>query len=561
VKKLIGKYSQINHPLQVVGLIVVTASFFILAIEPISDIDIWWHLATGRHICQTGSLLNHDPFGLAGRAISPDREIILNGYWLSQIILYKVFIFSAEQGMVIFRAVLISLPIVVTFLYFRIRNISFEVAILASLLLGWGLVYVPGLRPNHLTLLLVPIFFILLAAVGFSAEMDEKKQYNLRAAILLPPFMLLWANLHGGFLLGVAVLALFIVFESGSILHSGNPKKRLMILWGIIVLAIFSTLLNPNGLNIYMQFIQSQGGLIQQKSSEYLSPFVLAKRDILVYWPYFFALFLFIAILFLNRLKISLTKLAIVSFLFLVSTTAFRYAPFFISGFVVFIFDKYEIRRRENNTLKVFTAGVTLALIVLLAWQAVRQVSESYRVLSENPVNERRFPEEAVAFLQSHELSGNIFNHFNWGGYLAWHAPGQLVTFIDGRSLNLRLFDAYTRVLWLPDKTKRILDSNQIDIILVPRLNPFTGELYKLTDYLWQTPEWSFVYHDEVSMVFLRRNAFPNSKLPEIKNRSVIYRDVLKDIAFMEQTSGMNRDLYAAQQFAYLRLGKSSSSQ
>jgi hypothetical protein len=114
----------------------------------------------------------------------------------------------------------------------------------------------------------------------------------------------------------------------------------------------------------------------------------------------------------------------------------------------------------------------------------------------------------------------------NWGGYLAWRQLPGSKSFIDGRSLSLPLLHAYTRVLWLPDEAQKILDEHNVDLIMVPRLNPFTGELYALTDFLWKSPEWRLVYRDRLAMILTRSKSFDVVEI----DKSWIYRDVLSDV-------------------------------
>jgi hypothetical protein len=42
------------------------------------------------------------------------------------------------------------------------------------------------------------------------------------------------------------------------------------------------------------------------------------------------------------------------------------------------------------------------------------------------------YPEKAVTYLRAHPFEGNVFSHYNWGGYLIWQYPEKKV-FVDGR--------------------------------------------------------------------------------------------------------------------------------
>ena len=168
------------------ALIALAVAFF----APLADSDIWWHLATGRHLVQTREFLSADPFGLAGTQITPGRELILNGYWLSQILFYGLHQLFGPVGIVVLRVVLLLVP-PLSILVYGWRRVPFSpVLVFLALLVGWAMVDVSGIRPNHLTVAIVPLFFILLAEVGYAADRKQGGAYNLKIAWLLPLLML-----------------------------------------------------------------------------------------------------------------------------------------------------------------------------------------------------------------------------------------------------------------------------------------------------------------------------------------------------------------------------------
>jgi hypothetical protein len=505
-----------------VGLFAVAAGLIV----PIADIDLWWHLATGRHLMQTGQFLSEDPFSIAGTQISPERELILNGYWLSQILFYGIYRAFDLMGIVFLRAALLLVPPVAALVFGWRRAPWSPVVVLLSLLCGWAMLGVSGIRPNHLTVAFVPLLFILLESVGYAAE-RQGAGYSLRKAWLLPPFMLVWANLHGGFLAGIAIIFLFVLSETVTQAYQKGPLKPVLHLWGIALVSVLATLLSPVGVQIYIQFLSSSSEFVVQRTSEYLSPFTLAQQGVFIYWPYFILLAVSLSVVALTRFRMSTTKLLLIFALIIVSLTAFRYAPLFVGGAVMLMMsDVQRLFDKAKEVIRLPIMIATISLALFLTFHVVSGFSQGIGRLSNGAVDLARFPVAAVDFLEKQNLSGVFFNHMNWGGYLAWRQLPGSKSFIDGRSLNLPLLHAYTRVLWLPDEAQKILDEHNVDLIMVPRLNPFTGELYALTDFFWKSPEWRLVYRDRLAMILTRSKSF---NVVEI-DKSWIYRDVLSDV-------------------------------
>ncbi|MDH3999479.1 MAG: hypothetical protein OET90_11670, partial [Desulfuromonadales bacterium] len=476
-------------------LFVLFLALFCLLVKPLADIDLWWHLATGRHLLETKAFLTNDPFGLAGDAITPGREIILNSYWLAQLFFYLAHRLFDDKGLVLLRAVILSLPALCVILHYRRHKLESAAALLVAGLVGWGMLSVSGFRPNHLTVAFIPLLLMLMHSVGY---VEDERDYNLHRAAILPFFMLIWANLHGGFILGVALLGGYLVCESLTHVIRRNPLRPLVSLWGVVVLSMLLTLATPNGWTVYLQLFGFEGSAIQKKTSEYLSPFVLAQNGVLVYWPYFIFLAICLIVLLL-KLRTPSTKWLLALALLLISLSAFRYAPLFLGGAAILLASEISQLCRRFSFVRTGASLCAVALVLLLAISAApHSVAQAKSALNQ-PVDANRFPVKAVDFLLERPLRGNTFNHFNWGGYLAWRAPGRLVPFIDGRSLNTDLFTLYTRGLWIPQEAQSIFDKHQVDVLLLPRLNPFTGELYLLTDFLWKSRNWAFVYRDESS--------------------------------------------------------------
>jgi hypothetical protein len=108
---------------------------------------------------------------------------------------------------------------------------------------------------------------------------------------------------------------------------------------------------------------------------------------------------------------------------------------------------------------------------------------------------DKRFPEQASSFIESHRIEGPLYNSYNWGGYLIWRLP-LLPVSIDGRA-NLyeeRLAEAVNTAggagTWSQDAALK-----HAATILLERDGP-------LASILRVDPAYRLIYEDSVASVF-----------------------------------------------------------
>jgi hypothetical protein len=120
----------------------------------------------------------------------------------------------------------------------------------------------------------------------------------------------------------------------------------------------------------------------------------------------------------------------------------------------------------------------------------------------------KRFPAGAVNFISSHGLSGNIFNRYEWGGYLIYYSR-DVKTFIDGRT---DIFD-YTGVL------KHYVDAesirNPLEVLSMYQVRSVLSRPDRPLAYLLRNKaDWKIVYSDDVAVIFERTVPLPNLPQP-----------------------------------------------
>jgi hypothetical protein len=125
------------------------------------------------------------------------------------------------------------------------------------------------------------------------------------------------------------------------------------------------------------------------------------------------------------------------------------------------------------------------------------------------------YPVGALKFLKNHEIKGNLFNYYGWGGYLDWKLPERKV-FIDGRMPSWRVgqealgesgyaFGDYIDV-FKAETYKSIFEKYNINFVIIPK-SSFGKEdhnLLLLTEKL-EKDDWRPVFTDEITLLYERQ--------------------------------------------------------
>ena len=387
------------------------AAGFTLAVGyPTGDPDTYWHLASGQWMLDHREILRTDIFSstVSGQPYSV-------GEWLGAIVLTLVFNAGGWAGLAIFRALLVAIA---AFFLARLARRGGAPLVAALLVVVWAFVFSKTRwtdRPAIFTFVLFPVVLDLL----YSARSGSR-----RALIAIPPLLLLWANLHGGYAIGLAVILAFTV--EATLLRRRD-------------LAPFAITL---GAALLLSFVDPETFGVAGAAGHALAPprFISeeAPPDVLEPSGFIFAAFVLAALgaalLYGGGL---LDALLLIPLLWL-ALTAQRHLGFFVFAATPFVAvgaaRAYARVRAKRVPLRPLPAPVAAALAVLLCAGALASA-----VGTPSAPDEHAYPTGAVAALKTG--SGTLLNEYDWGGYLIYRVPERKV-FVDGR-----LFPFYPAVL------------------------------------------------------------------------------------------------------------------
>jgi hypothetical protein len=483
----------LENKLHLFTLVIFLALFFLAYLVPIADIDFWWHIATGRYILESGSIPSVDPFLVFDDSNPIRNRGILKGYWLGQIILYSVYHYLSDMGLMAFRALILVTCLVFLYLRMRILNVSGLSVWLSLLVAALVLQGFTGERPTLFSFL----FMVLLLLLWDGFKVRENRLW----LIPVPIIFVLWPNFHGGYLLGIVVMGILVGVNALAALKTKGWPRQWLGCGAFFILLFVASLINPVGFDHYFGMFQMEGGELQNRTSEYIS--VLAIYRYGLWFEQFKAvLFLVLAVgaIYWTYKKQSWDKLLVMTFLMIITISAYRYLVFFVIVATPYI--AQSLMSLENR----FTGSI-VAYNRLLDWCALIFVSVClvlYLSFYQPAQSKDRFADlnEGLELIKQHQGAGYAFNTMNIGGYLIWRLGPDMHTFIDGRMIDDKKLVPYTHILWTTDEGKKWFDQARFDWVIMTTKNQFTGEHYSLVDYLRTQREWRVFFQTEDWIIF-----------------------------------------------------------
>lgn len=487
------------------GMIAVSVIFLL---RPINDPDFFWHLKTGEWIWQHRELPSQDQFNYTSPATEPAKQrFVLTSYWLSQVSYHLIHGLLGFPGIVVLKLCIAALYVMALLKLRRGDPLVHASLVLAVLPLLFGLY--PFDRPQALSFLFFAVLLVLLEKERTSAAIRS----GWRSLLPIPLLLLVWANSHGGHVVGQATLALYIALEGLKFLHPilqpvGPRRYRRLLIAGIAGLVV--SLINPNSYHVFsIAQIPMTAGFT---NFEYLST-VRFFRDmqqplILLFWG---ALALAAVSCASSIARPDITWIVLLAGTGYHGFRHVRYVPFFMICAVLAISASLSPGRVGKWTRLVAVAGS----VVLAAYFCRNIIPTRERVGAALRVNEALYPVRAVDFVLANDLKGNLYNTYIWGGYLIWRLAPERKVFVDGRGVNWQpiydssaINEAFAGPNALHPYWKNLLERNGVGYLIIPRVRKLQGMLLEDTGRfaaaLLKDPEWVPVFADEIALVFVK---------------------------------------------------------
>lgn len=485
-------------------LILLSAISFLDWIESISDSDFFWHIATGRWIIDNKTLPEADPFSFTSPEIRTTREkFILTSYWLSQVVYYLLYSLLGYPGIMLLR-VLIALSIMY-FLFKRLSRKGVEPIIQLPLIILTVLIFIMNYKWERPQAFSFAFFGILLYLL------DESKDRKKYVFYIIPLLMLLWANMHGGFIIGQGVLFIYIISEVANRFISGVKINKGLILTSII--GILIAFINPNIYGAIRETLTTESS-ITENISEFMSTVEFFKFTGALQIPLYWLILITgsIAILYRIRKGTDVKDVLLFCIFGYFSFVHVRYIAFFVIFAIPLIGDFFSsIRWKKVVLASLVSVSIITCVVVEIRYNILMNI-KNINAFAEGNFVSPFYPEQSVNFITENIKKKRIYNFYDWGGYLIWRLYPEKAVFIDGRQLHENAFllsQAIDNAVIEPyiagiPYWKAILKSYNIDCVIIPAFRKF-GDVIPLFKELLFDDEWAPVFYQENSVVFVKR--------------------------------------------------------
>ncbi len=473
------------------------------------DPDFGWHLQFGRLVLHTHMIPIRDTYSYT----MPSFHFI-NHEWGSDIIIASLY---DKWGM--WPLSILFALISVSTLYFLTKGVNAKWAALPLFLIGGTVIDFTGIRPQMFTW----VFTALVISLLWQKKIWQKWRF------FIPLLFLIWANIHGGFFIGIVIVGWFIF---GGTIESRRLDRKDC---GVFLLSLLATLCNPYGYHLWIEVLLTITDQGLHWGIEEWNPAIAFTN--IAFWLYIAISF---SLIIRYRRHFSYKILGLYALLFLSGMSSMRNIPVFavVSFYPTVLATEYFYKEAgtylygKERFMRAYIGFVIICVAFFLPQVGI--FVYSFIIDSNGPSS---YPEGAVTYIRNHLPPGNVFSSYDWGGYLIWQLPEKKV-FIDGRMPTWKnstaplnestyAFGDYEKLLNSKISFAEVSKKYNIDAVLASTndlhqqhlilfgkdvdnswlLKPFSSQNWSFALIIAQVKKmgWKEVYHDNTAVVFERK--------------------------------------------------------
>jgi hypothetical protein len=474
----------------------------------LGDGDTGWHILTGQWILANGRVPHADIF-----SYTKPGQPWFAWEWLWDVCFAWLYQHGGLATVVAVSIVIISLTIALLFRLVR-RHCENPFIAIAVTFLACAASSIHWLARPHLVTLLFTVILLMV--------LDRVREGQTRWLRALPWFFVLWTNLHGGFLVGLIILAGYAAGELARAVFMANSDERRGALQSATRFAAtalacaLATLVNPYTYHLHAHIYQYFSEpyhvqhIIEYQSISFHSPIA----------PYLEAMLLlsvFAAAWFVVKRR-DFVPLVLMGGWAHLALFAARNIPLFGIVAAPFVAQAlYEMlgvleRAQVATWLRRAAAGFRRTAEEfgetdrhwrLYPISALAAVVVALLIASPNATGKlkpeydpERYPAKALSVLRA-DPGSKIFTDDEWGDYLLYHLyPGHKV-FVDGRSdfYGQDFEQKYSDVMGVQYDWEQFLSRYKVDTIVLSTKSA-------LASTIKESSHWRTVYDDTVAIVF-----------------------------------------------------------
>ena len=462
-----------------------------------ADPDLWGHLVFGRLILTHGHLPPRDIYSYSATGLPwHDHE------WLSEVVLALCWSGLGVVGLKLMK--LAATAATITLLAMGAAETGAPISLQLIVLTTGALAIAPMIqfRPQLFDFIALSALLLLLARESY------RRAGRLWLAI---PIFALWANLHGGFFVGLAVLAVYTAVTAIEDLAAGEGIKRAIHLTGVTGGCVLATLLNPDGVGNWFTVMHTLGNPLTRAMVSEWQPLLFkiaeewhkspktAINFALVIVPFAALVTCFalrprggdLALVVIAAMMGAAAYLAVRNMALAVIATITplcRHAALALEATRFGDMAAPAPRRRSHEIL---VGAIALAIAFATGLFSPR-LPDGYPQ-----------PRGAIEFMQAERLHGNVLDDFGWGEYLIFYLAPESKVFIDSRYDMVypqAVLADYLDFFLVRRRAAAVLGTYPHDFVLLRVASPPYS-------FMIAQPGWQIVYRDKVAALFARANS------------------------------------------------------
>lgn len=463
----------------------------------LGDGDSAYHIRTGEVILDSWEIPKQDIY-----SYHPPLEWTAHE-WLAEVIMAVVYRGLGLSGIVAFFSLLLAWAHWLMYRTLRERSKDIIACTLITLLATATSSSHWLARPHVFSIILILVWHWLLDR--YQTKKDNSLTY-------LPALMLLWVNLHGGYVIGFVLLGIYLaenllssLSEAPAQSETSRRKAKAIIICLLASMAV--SLLNPVGYKIWLfPFRVMSDQFIMDRVAEFLSPNFHKTL------PFKYMLLTTIGIFALSKAPLNFSQVGLVCLLSYMALFSVRHVSLFaiiVSPILLTSFHSvvnrlpaacWQFYQKRNDNLAAMESDLKgylwpAATLTLSLWLVVTGSIRFH-------FNEKVFPVAAVNFLLRERITGNMFNNDEFGDYMIFSAWPTYRVFMDGRSdmYGEKYGGPYLKIANALPGWKEALSQFNVTWTIFDTDSALTAALS-------DQPDWQPVYSDQIATIFVRKDA------------------------------------------------------
>lgn len=484
-----ARLRRLPSPLWIFSLATAGVLVGITVTKGVQDPDYFWHVTAGQWIAEHGQVPNTDPFSFtwAGQPWTPHE-------WLSELLMYWLVSGLGRTGALLVFGLFPAAIVLTQAAMLARQGARLRAFAPAAVLIGLVITPYVTLRPQAVSWLLLSML------IWFLLELRPDKP---RRALLLIPFFVLWANLHGVYVIGLGVVATYCLFTILGRTPMSQAKAAMATAAIGSVLASMLTPAGPVGILYPFRYVElSDWGLANIQ--EWQSPSF--------HEPAHWAFLALIAWVGLNGGRNTPGWQVMLSWVGItLGLVALRNVPiaavFCLPTLALGLEARLRERAAHRASRRPMAPSLALGRRMLELGTAVVVVIGAMIVLVPRGIGdgittniEKRFPVQGIAELRRVDSDARVLAEYGWGGYVIHelYADGVRV-FVDGRNdmYDQQVLEDYDAIKAADPGWEQLADSYGVNALLLePDATVTRGPA--------EDAGWCEQYRDDNEVLYLR---------------------------------------------------------